>query len=43
MASVVEELNSTFLNVTLEFLSASSLGNIIDLLKQETPLTGIIF
>lgn len=42
MASVVEELNNAYPNVTLEFLSASSL-DIIDLLKQETPLTGIIF
>ncbi|NWN89942.1 LysR family transcriptional regulator [Marinobacter adhaerens] len=42
VTKVINQLQSSYPNVTLEFLSASSL-DIIDLLTQEKPLTGIIF
>jgi DNA-binding transcriptional LysR family regulator len=42
IAKAVAELQTSYPNVSLEFLSASSL-DIIDMLKSEKPLTGIIF
>ncbi|MBD5772426.1 LysR family transcriptional regulator [Marinomonas colpomeniae] len=42
IASAIAELQTKYPNVSLEFLSASSL-DIIDMLKSEKPLTGIIF
>lgn len=42
ITSAVAELQNKYPNVSLEFLSASSL-DIIDMLKGEKPLTGIIF
>tara|TARA_R100001377_G_scaffold41722_4_gene23521 strand:- start:9853 stop:10728 length:876 start_codon:yes stop_codon:yes gene_type:complete len=42
IASIISELQDAFPNITLEFLSASSL-DIIDMLKNEKALTGIVF
>lgn len=42
ITKIISQLQSSYPNTTLEFLSASSL-DIIDLLQQETPLTGVIF
>ncbi|MDQ9093194.1 LysR family transcriptional regulator [Pseudoalteromonas haloplanktis] len=42
IANTITELREKYPNVSLEFLNASSL-DIIDMLKSEKPLTGIIF
>lgn len=42
ITKIINQLQSSYPNITLEFLSASS-PDIIDLLQQETPLTGIAF
>jgi DNA-binding transcriptional LysR family regulator len=42
IAGILSELQDRFPNITLEFLSASSL-DIIDMLKNEQALTGIVF
>lgn len=42
ITNTITELSINYPNVTLEFLTASSL-DIIDMLKSEKPLTGIIF
>ena len=42
ITAAIDQLQSQYPNVTLEFLSASSF-DIIDMLKTEQPLTGIIF
>lgn len=42
VSSIIGELQRIYPQVTLEFLSASSL-DIIDLLKKELPLSGVIF
>ena len=42
IAKTISQLQVKFPNVSIEFLSASSL-DIIDMLKNEKPLTGIIF
>lgn len=42
VASITHKLQLAFPNITLEFLSASSL-DIIDMLENKQPLTGIIF
>ncbi len=42
IAGIIGKLQDKFPNITLEFLSASS-PDIIDMLKNEQPLTGIVF
>jgi DNA-binding transcriptional LysR family regulator len=42
IASIISKLQDAFPNITLEFLSASSL-DIIDMLENEKALTGIVF